>query len=304
MFGFLAFIFVWHLTVYAPIAHIVWHPDGYFRSNEVEDFAGGIVVHMLSSITIIALHLYLNWKGVPKEEPKAPKDTSTLLVNSFVVWFLWFGLNAGKAHNAGPVAAQSIVNTIGGVGISIFFNFLIDIIFDFEFNEVEIVNAILMGLIATTPSSGYVTVGGSMIVTLFVVISTRILANWYMKEGNNAPYSIATLHGFGGTVAFLFTAMLSYKFINNEGLGGLTFGNQTAIRHHLAVILAFWPCALIAVFICIVVSDLFVSLVRDPNSTKGAYEPTPIGPLRTTVEVEEVYKPPSSDPDAAAAETA
>jgi Amt family ammonium transporter len=296
VYGFLTFIFIWHLTIYSPIAHIVWHPNGYFASHEIEDFSGGIVVHMLASITVVATHLYLNWKGAPQQEAKAPKDPLNLLINAFVVWFLWFGINAGKAHNAGSVAAQSIVNTIGGVMMSILLNFLIDIIFDFDFNEIAIVNAVLIGLISTTPSSGYVTVGGSMIITIVVTISTRLLANWYMKEGNNAPYSVATLHGFGGSIAFLFTAFISYDFINNAGMGGLTFGNQTPIRHHLAAILAIWPIGLIAVFICLFVSDLFVSLVRDPASAKGAYDPTPLGPLRpqsTNVDHADVYKPPS-----------
>jgi len=302
VYGFLTFIFIWHLTIYSPIAHIVWHPNGYFASHEIEDFSGGIVVHMLASITVVATHLYLNWKGAPQQEAKAPKDPFNLLINAFVVWFLWFGINAGKAHNAGSVAAQSIVNTIGGVMMSILLNFLIDIIFDFDFNEIAIVNAVLIGLISTTPSSGYVTVGGSMIITIVVTISTRLVANWYMKEGNNAPYSVATLHGFGGSIAFLFTAFISYDFINNAGMGGLTFGNQTPIRHHLAAILAIWPIGLIAVFICLFVSDLFVSLVRDPSSAKGAYDPTPLGPLRpqsTNVDHADVYKPPSDEVEGA-----
>lgn len=304
VYGFLAFIFIWHLTVYAPVAHIVWHPEGFFRAHEIIDFSGGIVVNMLASITILGTHLFLNWKGAPKQEPVAPRDPYKLLINSLVVWFLWFGINAGKAHAASGVAGQSIVNTIAGVSMSIFLNFLIDTIFDLIFDEVAIVNAILLGLIATTPSSGYVTVGGSMVIAIIVTLSTRIFANVFLKEGVNAPYSVVTLHGFGGSIAFLFTAMLSYKFINAEGMQGLTYGFQTGIRHHVAVVLAMWSCGILAIFVCLFLSDLFVPLMKNPDSEKGAFEPAPLGPLRaaTNVEHTDVYKPQSNFNEEANAE--
>lgn len=293
MYGFLFFIFVWHLCIYAPIAHITWFPTGFFRDNEVIDFSGGIVVNMLSSITVLAAHLFLNWKGAPKGEARAPSDPTKLVLNAVVVWFLWFGINAGKAHAASPIAAQSIVNTIAGTMISILVNFLIDTFMGVEQNDFTMVNAILFGLVATTPSSGYVTVGGSMIISIIVSLSTRIIANGFLGEAHNAPYSIGVMHGLAGTIGFLFTAVLSYNFVNSEGVDGLTYGNQTPVRHHLAALLAMWSACFVAVMICLFLCNLFVTLGRPEQSGKGDYAPTPVGPFKSTsqnIEHNDVYK--------------
>jgi len=293
VYGFLTFIFVWHLCIYAPIAHITWFPTGFFRDHDILDFSGGIVVNMLSSITVLATHLFLNWKGAPKSEPRAPTDPKNLLFNTIIVWFLWFGINAGKAHSAGAAASQSIVNTIGGTMTSILINHFIDMALGVEQNDFTLINPILFGLVATTPSSGVVTVGGSMVIVIIVTLATRIIANGFMGEAHNSQYSIATIHGLAGSIGFLMTALICVDFVNPYySLDGLTNGIQTPIRHHLAVVLAMWSAGFLSVLLCLFVTNLFVTLGRPEQSGKGDYAPTPVGPFKANQNIEhnEVYK--------------
>lgn len=287
VYGFLAFISVWHICVWTPVAHIVWNLRGFFATNDIEDFAGGIVVHMMAGITALAMNVYLDYKQAPKPEPAAPRNPEAALFSSFAVWFLWFGLNAGKAHSASVSASQAVVNTIAGVTVAVFINYLADVLFDVPYTNVAIMNAIMLGVVSTTPSSGFVTVGGALVISIITTIVTRFVAKTVMKDGlQDQPYSILTVHGVGGSVAFLFTALLSYTFVNQAGMNGLTYGHEGPIRHHVAAILAMWSCGFLAVMLCLVLVDLVVPLSRYDQHPKSDYAPTGLGPYRPSFKMD------------------
>jgi Amt family ammonium transporter len=287
VYGFLAFIFVWHITIWTPVAHIVWNLRGFFATNDIEDYAGGIVVHMMAGITVLAMNKYLDYKQAPKPEPAAPRNPESALFASFAVWFLWFGLNAGKAHSANVSASQSVVNTIAGVTVAIFINYLADVLFDVPHTNVAIMNAIMLGLVSTTPSSGFVTVGGAMVISIITTIVTRFFAKTVMKDGlQDQPYSVVSVHGIGGSVAFLFTALLSYGFVNPAAMNGLTYGHEGPIRHHVAAILALWPAGICAVVLCLFLVDLVVPLSRYDQHPKSDYAPTGLGPYRPSFKMD------------------
>lgn len=280
IYGLLAFLTIWHIIVYSPVAFITWNPNGYLITNEVIDFSGGLVVNMLAGITIFVLHVYLNWKGAPKNENATPKNQDNLLINALALWCLYFGLTAGKAHDASSVAAQSVVNTIACVMTSIFFNYLLDLIFEINTQNLDIVHGILLGLVSATPCSGFVDVGGAMVITVLTVIATRWIARLIFKDGvDGKVYSSITIFGLAGSIAFLLTPMLSYKFINPAGRNGLTYGYQTSIRHNLAALLAMWFVATPCIFVLTFIVDLFVPLNK-AEQAKGDYAPTPLGPAR------------------------
>jgi Amt family ammonium transporter len=262
------------------MAHIVWHPRGFFKTNDIEDFSGGIVVHMTAGVTIVAAHLFLDWIKAPPAEQRQPNNPEGILFSAFLVWFLWFGINAGKAYGASFVASQSIVNTIAAVFTSVLLNYFFDQVASVPVTNISLVNGILLGLISTSPSSGYVTVGGSMVVTVITVIVTRFFGKVIRKEAlNDNAYSLATLHGVGGSVSFLFTALISYNFINPSGaLNGLTYGVDTPIRNHTAAILAVWSCGFLAVLLALFLSNLVVPISKTAQP-KGEFYPTALGPL-------------------------
>jgi Amt family ammonium transporter len=266
--SFLIFIFVWHLIVYTPVAHVVWHPNGAIYTNWVRDFSGALVVHILSSATSLSLHLVLGKDAIPKANPVANPEKALYL--SFVVWFLWFGFNAGKAHSAGSVAAQSIVNTIAAVFSSILISFFYNLVLEKPVTPVSISNAILVGLVAITPASGHVTVGGAMVISIFTYLFTAIIAMFLIGEGFNLheSFSVLTIHSIAGTAGFIWTGILTYSFINPAGYNGLTSGRGIPVAYHVAALLAVWACSFISTFII----AWIVHLISPLHSTQGDYE--------------------------------
>lgn len=281
IYGFLVFIFTWHVCIYCPVAYITWNKNGWLYTNDVQDFSGGVVTNQLAAITILVVDRYLDWKAAPKRAPAAPQNKAALLFSALAFWFLSFGLNAGKAYAASAVASQSVVNTIAAVFISIFIGYLWQEFFGEEFSVTELTNSILLGLISSTPSSGYVTVGGSFVITIITVLVVRLVAKFILKEGENGQaYSFVTLYGVGGIISFIFTGLICYAFVN--GKNGLTHGfdgSADVIRYHTATVLTLWSTAPIAVAICAYLCDLFVPLSKAEQAGSD-FAPTPIGPFR------------------------
>jgi Amt family ammonium transporter len=283
------FVFVWHICIYTPVAHITWNVRGFFKTNEIEDFSGGLVVHMTAGITAVTAHLFLDWIQAPKAELRKRNNPKGILFSSILVWVLSFGVNAGKAYMADSVATQSMVNTIAATTVSILVNYFLDELEGFRFRNVSVANYILLGLVSSAPCSGFVSVGGSMVVTIITVLTVRVIGKYLFKEAiDGTPYSIGTLHGLGGTIAFLFTALISYEYINPgngvnlQALNGLTHGSPKPIRHHVAAILAMWICLFISILVALFICNLIVPLSKSKQSAqspKGDYAPAPFGPF-------------------------
>jgi Amt family ammonium transporter len=300
IYGFLAFTFVWHLTVYVPVAFITWNKDGWLYTNKVLDFSGGLVTNMLAAITIIVLNAFLDWKNAPKPAPIAAPSVETsqsLLFSALTLWFLSFGINAGKAHAADSTAAQSVVNTIAIVFLSILLTFLWNLLVDRPLSNTGLSKAIIFGLIVSTPCSGYVTVGGAMVIAIITYFTLKIVDEFYLKDdAEDRPHSMAILYGLVGTVSFLFTAFISYQFINPAGQNGLTYGNPGPIRYHLATVITFWVTTPIAVALVAFVTDLLVPLSK-AEQPGGVYAPTNVGPFRPEsfrLDTTDIYKRPQS----------
>lgn len=265
VFGVVFFLLAWHVVVYCPVAHITWNPRGYLFTNDVEDFAGGIVVNILASSTILASNAFLDFVKAPNFSVKIPNNSTEALKSALALWFLWFGLLAGKAHNAGPVAAQAVVNTIASVQVAVLFGYLQDRLCGgqtFADASESMLNNILLGLVAVTPVCGYTTVGGAMCVSVVTVLATKLIARYLLHDGmaENDPLDITTVHGVGGTIGFLVTAIFSHSFINPAALDGLTMGEQEPIRMHTAAALALWGCIFLATFVLHFLCDLLVPI--------------------------------------------
>jgi len=302
--GFMLFIFVWHIVLYCPVAHIVWNPQGAFATNNCLDFSGALPVHILATITALVLHGILGKDAIPKSGKVAEPEKA--LFAAFIVWFLWFGFNSGKAHDASSVAAQSIVNTIAATMTGILCMFFYNLIFEKTTNSVTVVYAILISLIGITPASGFVTVGGAMVISIFVYFFTIIVAQFLIGEGyeENDPISVVTLHGIAGTVGFLWTAILSYRFINPAGHNGLTFGRGIPLAYHISFTLALYAVATIScvmlAFTCNLIVPIGEGVIPPTNDDIPAVEEADLEKAAAREEGEpplELSVVPSSEPE-------
>lgn len=267
-FGFVFFILIWHICVYCPIAHMMWTAQGWFHDNYIEDFSGGLVVHMLGAHTAYCAQLFLGQENFPNSH--LVMDANAMLKAAFLVWFLWFGFSAGKAHNAGPVAAQAVVNVIGASTASVLCSFFHELIFERNVTPVSVSTALILGLVGITPASGFVTVGGAMVIGMCTYLVTMTVANQMYFEGisTNSPLSVVTIHGIGGTVGFFCTAGLSYKFINPAAFNGATWGNGWPILYHSILICLFYISTTVVIMLVLYLCDKVIPLksTLDPEA--------------------------------------
>jgi Amt family ammonium transporter len=264
--GWILFTIIWHTCVWCPVAHITWEDEGFLKNWRIIDFSGGIVVNICSAATMLAGKVWWDHKSPAKyESTNTVSDKSSIWSFSFL-FFTWFAIHAGKAHAANSVAAQSIVNTFAGVMASWFTCILLHVFNNGdlkEFGYVNIVNSSLIALVALVPASGFVTVGGAMVIAVF----SNLLTKFYIVYNDNKsigqpakPICAFTLHGVTGTLGFWLTAILSYKFINPAGENGLTFGVGETWAYHICVTLVLWPMIFLASFLAFWVSDKLSNL--------------------------------------------
>jgi len=278
--GWILFTLIWHLCVWCPIAHITWANGGFLRSWRIIDFSGGIVVNICAGSTMLAGKTWWDYKNGSKYEANDSKADGEASIWSFAfLFFLWFAINAGKSHAADSVAAQSITNTFAGVMASWFTCILFYILNHGDlkaFNYVNLVNSSMIALVALLPSSGYVTVGGAMVITIVCNLFTKFYIAYTDNKsiGQPAkPINAFTLHGITGTVAFWLTAIFSYKFINPAGENGLTFGVGETWAYHISVTLVLWPMIFLGSFLAFWVSDRMSELSEGIATTAGGAQP-------------------------------
>ena len=153
------FLCVWHLLVYCPLAHLAFHPDGAFRRWGVLDFAGGTVVEMASGYSALAGAIFL---GPRKVAVNNNANIPFVLLGTALFWFGWLGFNSGSALSAGPLAGQAFATTNTGAAAGMITWIFLDKIMGRLPSVVGACNGVVVGLVALTPSCGWVTVGGGM----------------------------------------------------------------------------------------------------------------------------------------------
>jgi len=288
--GWLFFAMSWHCLVWSPVAHVVWSPLGALYTNYIMDFSGGIVVHICGAIGCLAFMAIS--RAVPQREKK-PVNNTTVIISTALYSFAWLGFNSGKAHivastvngivNA-SIAGQSIANSVAAVAASVITWWAYDFFVDKPFTPVAASNAIMLGLIAITPASGFTAIGGAMIIA---ILSTTFVywGAFLTNERVDADDSLKvwTLHGMGGLCGFFLTAIFSYQYINPAGYNGLTFGRGIPLSYHIAAMLVFFPCIFIATYLVMGVCHLICpiyesqSLIPGEEDSKG-FELTPAEP--------------------------
>lgn len=277
VFGLIFFLLAWHIVVYCPVAHVLWNPHGFMLLRDVQDFAGGAVVHMLVSATVLAMHLFLTHKDAPNYSVKIPNNSQSALYSALLIWFLSVAMYAGKSHDASPVAAQALVNTFVAVQISVLVGYLVDLCYNREVADtpVSMVNSIMLGLVSAAPGCGYSTVGGAMVSAVVTSIFTKLFARLLLRDGVDPhdPLDVLTIHGIGGSVGFIMTAFTSYAFINPAAENGYFYGVVGLARIQLAGALVMWACAFLAVLILIFLCDLVVPL-SGYTDTERVFSPT------------------------------
>jgi len=222
------FIVFFSLFVYAPLAHWTWHPDGFLAKMGVLDFAGGTVVHISAGCAALAGAIVLKRRKVHeinKEIP--PANIPYVLIGTGLLWFGWFGFNAGSALGANALAVSAFATTniaAASAGLSWMF---FDVWRGKKPSVLGFCIGAVVGLVDITPAAGFVAIPQSIFIGMFAAV----ISNWavYIKSKSKLDDALDVFpcHGLGGMVGMLLTGVFATKTVNPAGNDGWFYGNPS-----------------------------------------------------------------------------
>jgi ammonium transporter, Amt family len=221
--AFLAFLTLWSLVVYAPVAHWVWG-GGWLAQMGALDFAGGTVVHVNAGAAAIVAALVLGPRRDYARQAFLPHNVAFTVLGAGLLWFGWFGFNAGSALAANGPAALAFVNTLLTPSAGLLVWTLLDLARSGKATAVGAATGIVVGLVAITPAAGFVGPLAAMGLGAIAVIPSYYALLWRTRTRLDDSLDVAAAHGLGGTVGALLTGILASKAWNGT-VDGALFGN-------------------------------------------------------------------------------
>ncbi len=211
---------LWCISVYLPITHMVWGPDGYFGAMGVKDFAGGIVVHVTAgSAALVAAIMVGKRSGYP-EHPMPPHNMTMNLIGTAMLWVGWFGFNGGSALAANGQAAMAVVVTQISPSVAALVWIFIEWIRNGKPSALGFATGAIAGLAAITPAAGWVGPLGAVVIGIVSSLVAYWAATWLKSTaGYDDALDVVGVHGFGGIVG---TVLVS--FFASSALGGTEEG--------------------------------------------------------------------------------
>jgi Amt family ammonium transporter len=229
--SYLLFITLWSLLIYSPLAHMTWHPEGFLRTKGVLDFAGGTVVHMSAGIAALAGAMFLGRRKVHLEgKSHEPANIPYVLLGTGMLWFGWFGFNAGSALAANDQAANAFVTTNTASASAMLSWIFFDAIRGKKPFAMGACVGAVVGLVAITPAAGYVSIPSSVLIGTIAAIVSNLAVTWKSKSTLDDTLDVFPCHGIGGIVSMIATAIFAKDV-------GLIFGKtETFIVHIISTI--------------------------------------------------------------------
>ncbi len=226
--SYVLFTILFSLLVYAPLAHWSWHPDGFLFKMGALDFAGGTVVHISAGCAALAGAIVLKRRKTHIDgQETTPANIPYILIGTGLLWFGWFGFNAGSALSAGPLAvsAFSTTNTAAAAaGLSWMF---FDVLKGKKPSVVGFCIGAVVGLVAITPAAGFVAIPQSIFIGVFAAVVSNIAVYFKSKTILDDTLDVFPCHGIGGMVGMLMTGIFATKAVNAGGNDGWAYGNMS-----------------------------------------------------------------------------
>lgn len=223
--SYMLFMCLFVMFIYAPLAHWTWHPNGFLRNWGVLDFAGGTVVHMSAGFAALAGAIFMGKRKDGNKEVK-PSNIPYILLGAGMLWFGWFGFNAGSALAADHVAATALMNTNTASAAAMLTWIFYDAAKGKKPSAIGASIGLVVGLVAITPAAGFVTVGSSIFIGVIAAIVSNYAITLRTKSNLDDTLDVFPAHGMGGIVGMLATAIFANEV-------GLIHGETTTFLYHL-----------------------------------------------------------------------
>lgn len=224
--SYILFMLLFSIFIYTPLAHWTWHPEGILFKMGVLDFAGGTVVHISAGCAALmgAIVLKRRKAHLLKEEVK-PARIPYVLLGTGLLWFGWFGFNAGSAFGVNSIAVSAFATTnIASAAAGLAWIFF-DVLRGYKPSALGFCIGAVVGLVAITPAAGYVGLPHSIFIGFIAAIISNIAVHWKGKTTIDDTLDVFPCHGLGGITGMLLTGVFASKKINPAGSDGLFYGN-------------------------------------------------------------------------------
>jgi Amt family ammonium transporter len=264
---YLAFIALWTLFVYAPVAHWVWG-GGWLMSRGVLDFAGGTVVHINAGISALVAAVVLGARKDYGRQAILPHNVPFVLLGAGLLWFGWFGFNGGSALAANELAALAFTNTFLAPMATMVVWVLLDYLRTGRATAVGGATGIVVGLVAITPAAGFVSPTGALILGGIAAFPSYFAILYRSRTRLDDSLDVFAGHGIGGMTGALLTGVFAQKAWNAAGSDGLLAGNAAQLGVQALGVVSSFVYAGLMTFVILKVMGLVVSLRALP-ATEG-----------------------------------
>ena len=222
--GWVLFLAIWSVVVYAPIAHWIWHPGGWLAKFGTQDWAGGLVVHASAGAAVIAVLLVVKRRRNWPNTAAPPNSIPLTVVGAGILWFGWFGFNGGDGLQANGVAAQAVLNTHLAAAAAMLVWLALERVKDGHSTVVGGVSGAVAGLATVTPTAGYVNALSAVAIgaTAGLVCNFALRLKYLLRLDD--ALDVLAVHFVGGMLGTLLLGLFGNRGINSLGVDGLFFG--------------------------------------------------------------------------------
>ncbi|MDA9247477.1 ammonium transporter [bacterium] len=258
--SYIFFMVLFSLLIYSPLAHMTWHPDGLFRNWGILDFAGGTVVHMSAGFAALAGAIFL---GKRKKIIESPANVPYVILGTGLLWFGWFGFNAGSALGANSDAVIAFANTNIASATAMITWIFYERMLGRKMSAVGACIGAVVGLVAITPAAGFVNIGQSMFIGFIAAIISNYAIHLKNKTNVDDTLDVFPSHGVGGIVGMLLTAVFAKQV-------GLIYGQtDTFLYHLLGLVLVSVYCFFGSYLLYMFVDRVLTMRVREDQEERG-----------------------------------
>jgi Amt family ammonium transporter len=262
------FVLLWSTLVHCPVAHMVWAKGGFFGlfgGIGALDFAGGTVIHIATGVSAIVAAMVIGPRKTYPNRLSAPHNVPFILLGAGLLWFGWFGFNAGSAYASGPLATTAFVATNTSAAAAMVMWLILEKALRGKATAVGAASGAVAGLVGITPAAGFVTplaailIGAITATCCFFAISVKV------KMGIDDSLDTFPVHGVGGTVGALLTGVFATTTVNSAGRDGLLYGHPEQVLIQLAAVVMTYVLAGVVTFGILKILDATIGLRLKPD---------------------------------------
>ncbi len=256
--AYILFISLFTIFIYAPLAHWTWHPNGFLRNLGVLDFAGGTVVHMSAGFAALAGAMFLGPRR-DYQQQFHPANVPFVLLGASMLWFGWFGFNAGSALAANSIATLALMNTNIASAAAMIGFIIFDVAMGRKPSAMGAAIGLVVGLVAITPAAGFVNIGAAIFIGLFASFICNLAISYRSKTSLDDTLDVFPAHGMGGIIGMILTAVFA------QGVG-LIYGEYKTFLFHLLALVVVGVYALGGSYLLYVLTNKLIPMRVPPKA--------------------------------------